>query len=92
MLLKLLLTALLPWSKRLLLSNLHTTSWLEHDQETKEGSLTGVRLLFYSLSPRLAVEVAVAYGLGEVVCLDGGDTLEVGDGAGETEDAVVGTS
>ncbi len=45
MLLRPLLTALLPWSKRSLLSNPHTASWLEHQQETRERSLTGVRLL-----------------------------------------------
>ena len=37
-----------------------------------------------------AVEVAVAYGFHDVVALDAGAVLEVGDGAGHLEDAVVG--
>ena len=43
-----------------------------------------------SLTPRLAVEIAVADGLGEVLGLDGGRSVEVGDGAGQSEDSVVG--
>ena len=38
-----------------------------------------------------AVEVAVAYGFHDVVALDVGAGLEVGDGAGDFEDAVVGS-
>ena len=37
-----------------------------------------------------AVEVASADGFVDVVLLDGGGGFEVGDGAGDLEDAVVG--
>ena len=43
------------------------------------------------LSPSLTIEVAVAYGLGEMVGLDGGSSFEVGNGTGETQDTVVGS-
>ena len=44
-----------------------------------------------SLCPAAAVEVAVADGFGEVFGLDVFAAIEVGYGAGNLEDAVVGT-
>ena len=41
--------------------------------------------------PVTAVEVAIADGLGDVVGLDALAAFEVGDGAGDLEDAAVGT-
>ena len=44
-----------------------------------------------SLHPRLSVEAAVTYGFGDVLTLYAVAAGEVGDGAGDLDDALVGT-
>ena len=44
-----------------------------------------------SLHPRLSIKASVAHGFGDVVALDMLLTGEVGDGAGDLDDALVGT-
>lgn len=57
--------------------------------ELAEGT-KGTRPGEDSVAPALAVEAAVLNGLGDVLRADAGLAVEVGDGAGELDDAVVG--
>ena len=50
-----------------------------------------ISLSFPSLHPRFSVEASVADGFGDVVALDVLTASEVGDGAGNLEDAFVGS-